>query len=202
MSVVGIETIIPLPDGECCLVDPFIESNQAERFFKSIRQAAIWHQPRVKIFGKTMLSPRLAAWHGDADAVYAYGGQVNQPLPWFPALREARDMVCDYTGARFNSVLINMYRDGDDAMGWHADNEAELAPGAAIASLSLGAARNFSMRHKRRTDLAPVNIMLRHGALLVMKGDTQRHWRHAVPRTKQAVRARINLTFRLIEATV
>lgn len=189
---------IPLVDGECYLVEHFLDNAQADRFFHLIGQGARWRQPRLKMFGKSVRSPRLAAWYGDPQAIYAYSGVVNEPLPWFDALAQLRRRVEAHTGGRFNSVLLNLYRNGDDAMGWHSDDEAELDRTAAIASLSLGATRRFVMRHKRRKDLDSVQIPLRHGSLLVMAGETQRHWRHAVPRTKRPVGARINLTFRRV----
>ena len=203
LSVKGA-TSVPLVDGECYLVEHFLEKTCADRFFEDIKQNAAWRQPRLNLFGKAVNSPRLAAWYGDPGAVYAYSGLVNRPLPWFDALRRVRRRVEEYSGARFNSVLINLYRNGDDAMGWHSDDEAELAPDAPIASVSLGATRCFVMRHRRRKNppggryknLASVKIPLHHGSLLVMQGETQRHWRHAVPRTAQPVDARINLTFR------
>ncbi len=189
---------IPLVDGECYLVERFLDNAQADRFFHLIGQGARWRQPRLKLFGKSVRSPRLAAWYGDPQAIYAYSGVVNEPLPWFDALAQLRRRVEAHTGSRFNSVLLNLYRNGDDAMGWHSDDEAELDRTAVIASLSLGATRRFVMRHKRRKDLDSVQIPLRHGSLLVMAGETQRHWRHAVPRTKRPVGARINLTFRRV----
>ena len=194
----AIKTEIPLPDGECYLLESFLAKPAADRFFDDIRDNAEWHQPRLTLFGKSVRSPRLAAWYGDRRAVYVYSGLVNQPLPWFAALRDLRAQVEAGCAARFNSVLINLYRDGDDAMGWHADDESQLAADAPIASLSLGATRKFVLRHRRRK-LAPLQIPLRHGALLVMQGATQHHWQHAIPRTKRAVGARINLTFRLVD---
>ncbi|MDD9875104.1 MAG: alpha-ketoglutarate-dependent dioxygenase AlkB [Gammaproteobacteria bacterium] len=193
-----MESVIPLIDGECVLVERFLNQTRADRFFLDIRQTALWHQPQLNLFGKVARSPRLAAWYGDPGAVYTYSGLVNRPLPWFEGLCQLRRRIEGHTGARFNSVLINLYRDGNDAMGWHSDDEAELVPGAVIASLSLGATRRFAMRHKRRPRLAVVNIALHHGSLLLMRGQTQQHWRHALPRTRQTVGARINLTFRRV----
>ena len=192
--------VIPLVDGECCLVERFLDEAQADRFFADITETAVWHQPQFTLFGKPVNSPRLAAWYGDAGAVYTYSGLANRPLPWFDSLRRLRRRVEAHVGdgARFNSVLLNLYRNGDDAMGWHSDDEPELGAQAVIASLSLGATRRFLMRHKRRKNLGLVKLPLRHGSLLLMRGETQRHWRHAVPRTKQPVGARINLTFRRV----
>ncbi|MGR3915177.1 MAG: alpha-ketoglutarate-dependent dioxygenase AlkB [Gammaproteobacteria bacterium] len=185
-------------DGECYLHEGFLARAAADDFFERIRRRAVWSQPQVRMFGRTVRAPRLAAWHGDAGACYAYSGQSHRPRPWFGALRELRARLEAHCGARFNSVLLNYYRDGDDALGWHSDDEPELAAGAPIASLSLGAARRFVLRHKRRK--LTHAVALRHGALLLMCGETQAHWRHALPRTKRPVGARMNLTFRLIRA--
>jgi alkylated DNA repair dioxygenase AlkB len=195
-----VEGLISLVDGECYLVDHFLDKTQADFCFENINQNSRWHQPRVNLFGKQVASPRLAAWYGDPEALYTYSGMVNEPLPWFESLSQLRLQVEDYTGIRFNSVLINLYRNGNDAMGWHSDNESELGSRPAIASVSLGATRRFLMRHKRRKDASTLKVELHHGSLLVMKGETQQHWRHAVPRTRQAVKARINLTFRFVHS--
>ena len=185
--------MIPLlnTDGECYLHEEFLARACADDFFERIHKRATWERPKVRMFGKTMRAPRLAAWHGDA-------GALHRPRPWFAELRELRARVESHTGARFNSVLLNLYRDGGDSLGWHSDDEPELAAGAPVASLSLGATRRFVLRHKRRKNLAPCAVDLRHGALLIMQGELQTYWRHALPRTKQKVGARINLTFRMI----
>ncbi len=193
-----MKEVILLPDGECYLRTDFLDTRGADHFFSHLKRTAVWRQPRLRLFGKTVRSPRLAAWYGDPAAVYIYSGAVHHPLPWCETLQQLRRQIEACTAARFNSVLLNLYRNGDDAMGWHSDDEKELAADAPIASLSLGAPRCFVMRHKRRKNLASVKIMLQHGSLLVMQGATQRHWRHAVPRTRKPVGARINLTFRLV----
>jgi len=183
-------------DGECHLHENFLARACADDFFERIRRRAAWSRPQLRMFGKTLRAPRLTAWHADAGAFYAYSGALHRPLPWFDELRELRARIEAHSGARFNSVLLNYYRDGDDALGWHSDDEPELAAGAPIASLSLGETRRFLLRHKRQKITHAV--ALRHGALLMMCGAMQAHWRHALPRTKRPARARINLTFRLI----
>lgn len=191
-----VKRTIPLVDGDCYLVHDFLGAAHADQFFHDIDQTAKWHQPHWKLFGKVVRSPRLAAWYGDPGALYQYSGQMNRPLPWFARLRQVCNLIQEYSGVRFNGVLINLYRSGNDSMGWHSDDERELVPSATIASLSLGATRRFVMRHKWRKNVATVDIELPHGSLLIMRGATQQHWRHAVPRTKKMVEARINLTFR------
>jgi alkylated DNA repair dioxygenase AlkB len=148
------------------------------------------------MFGRRVAFPRLTAWYGDPGAAYTYSGVRNEPLPWTPLLRELRDRAAAAAGARFNSVLLNRYRDGRDGMGWHADDEREL--GRVIASLSVGAVRTFELRH--RGDRERIALPLASGSLIVMAGDTQRHWTHRVPKDARAAGERINLTFRWVDA--
>ena len=142
----------------------------------------------------------FAAWHGDAEASYVYSGVRHDPLPWTSALRDVRGRLSDETDHEFNSVLLNLYRDGFDSVSWHADDEPELGPAPVIASISLGAPRVFQMKHKQRSDISRVDIQLEHGSLLMMAGDCQRCWMHQVPKRKgrNAPGPRINLTFRSI----
>ncbi|TNF33216.1 MAG: alpha-ketoglutarate-dependent dioxygenase AlkB [Deltaproteobacteria bacterium] len=160
-------------------------------------------QEPLTIAGKTYLTPRLTSWHGDPGCAYRYSGRVFEPSPWTPGLTALRDRLEATTGVRYHTVLANLYRGGDDAMGAHADNERELGPAAPddvlIASVSLGAERRFVLvRNKDRADR--VELLLGGGSLLVMGGATQRDWRHHVPRTKRPVGPRLNLTFRLFRA--
>ena len=156
-----------------------------------------WSQHHVRIAGRRVPCPRLSAWYGVDGAHYAYSGHTYLPLPFSPLLNEIRREVESATGHPFNSVLLNAYRDGRDSMGWHSDDEPELGVRPVIASVSLGATRRFRLRH-RRQDLDPVALDLEHGSLLVMDGDTQAHWHHAVPKTRRLVELRVNLTFRRI----
>jgi len=160
-------------------------------------------QEPLTIAGKTYLTPRLTSWHGDPGCTYGYSGRVFEPSPWTPGLSRLRDRIEAATGVRYDTVLANLYRDGGDAMGAHADNEKELGPAAPddvlIASISLGAPRRFLLvRNADRSDR--VELLLGGGSLLVMGGATQRDWRHHVPRTKRPVGPRLNLTFRLFRA--
>jgi alkylated DNA repair dioxygenase AlkB len=154
-----------------------------------------WAQESMMMFGHRVAFPRLTAWYGDPGAAYTYSGVRNEPQPWTPLLRELRDRAAAVAGARFNSVLLNRYRDGRDGMGWHADDERELAP--VIASLSVGAVRTFELRH--RADRERIALPLGSGSLIVMAGDTQRHWMHRVPKNPHAQGERINLTFRWVD---
>ena len=153
------------------------------------------------MFGRTVRVPRLISWHGDPGCRYRYSGQTYEPAPWTPGLARIRALLCARTGVAWNAVLANYYRDGRDSVGWHSDDERELGPARddiAIASLSLGATRRFVMRHRERGDRR--ELALADGSLLLMRGTTQRHWRHALPKTAQRVGPRLNLTFRVISS--
>lgn len=151
-----------------------------------------WEQLDITVFGRTVPIPRLTAWVG--DRAYRYSGVVNQPGPWPPLLASLRDRLQVELGSEFNSCLANLYRDGSDSMGWHSDNEPELGPTPTIASLSLGARRTFVLRH--RTSRQRWSWALGEGDLLVMRGDSQAAYAHAVPKTARPVGPRMNLTFR------
>jgi alkylated DNA repair dioxygenase AlkB len=155
-----------------------------------------WEQRHLVMFGKEVAEPRLSAWYGDES--YTYSGMTLDPRPLTPELDELRVLCQDLAGFRFNSVLVNLYRSGDDSMGWHADDEPELGPSPVIASLSLGATRRFKFRHRQTR--AIVEHDLTGGSLLVMSGACQSAWMHAIPKQKRVNDARINLTFRWIHA--
>jgi alkylated DNA repair dioxygenase AlkB len=153
----------------------------------------------IRLAGREVLSPRLVSWHGDPDAYYRYSGRTFKPNPWTRDLQAVRERVNAAVGATFNSVLVNYYRDGEDSMGEHSDDEPELGPepdNILIASVSLGARRRFLLRHKRIR--ANHEFWLGDGNLLVMGGTTQRHYKHRVPRTTAQLGPRMNLTFRVV----
>jgi alkylated DNA repair dioxygenase AlkB len=156
-------------------------------------------QESIVLFGRTVPMPRLTSWHGDPGCSYAYSGRLFQPSSWTPELGTMRQRLNAREGCTFNSVLVNYYRDGRDAMGEHADDEPELGPSRVdvrIASVSLGAPRRFVLRHKKTRAVIP--FQLGEGSVLVMGGTTQRHYRHHVPRTRTALGPRMNLTFRVV----
>jgi alkylated DNA repair dioxygenase AlkB len=159
--------------------------------------AIAWRQEQITLFGKSHPQPRLSAWYGDPDASYRYSGLDNTPVPWTGSLQLLRRRVQDTCGHCFNSVLLNYYRDGADAMGMHADDEPELGPEPVIASLSLGATRRMRFVHQRRL-FEPLALELEHGSLLLMAGATQRNWKHGISRTRRACGPRVNLTFRQV----
>ena len=149
------------------------------------------------MWGRRMVQPRLIAWYGDPGRSYAYSGLKLQPSPWTPLLLDIKSRVQAVAGATFNSVLLNYYRDNRDSIGLHSDNEPELGNQPVIASLSLGAARTFILKHKKKLG-ASTHIGLASGSLLLMKGDTQRCWRHGIAKEKQPCGPRVSLTFRTI----
>jgi alkylated DNA repair dioxygenase AlkB len=188
---------LDLFQGEARLWPAAFAASEADALYAELRHAVDWRQESVLIFGQRRLVPRLVAWHGDPGARYTYSGTDHEPEPWLPALERIRDRAAALTGAEFNAVLLNLYRDGRDGMGWHADDEPELGRNPVIASVSLGAARRFCLRHRRRKDLR-LDLPLPHGSLLCMGGATQHHWLHALPKTQRPAGERINLTFRRI----
>ena len=171
---------------------------RAAALFDVLRAEIPWQQQGVHLFGRRVDMPRLTAWIGDADAAYTYSRTRFVPQPWSATLAALRDELQGLTGGRFNSVLANLYRDGRDSVAWHSDDEAELGAQPLIASLSFGAVRRFRLRHRHLAQARPFVIDMAPGSLLVMAGDTQRNYRHDVPKTTRAVGARINLTFRQI----
>jgi alkylated DNA repair dioxygenase AlkB len=187
---------VPLPDGLLYHLPQFLAPDQAGVLLGQLTCSPDWQQHRLKLFGRECLTPRLCAWYGDPGARYGYSGQALEPLPWTAPLAALRQRLEAMLGCPLNGVLANLYRDGADSMGWHSDDEASLGPQPVIVSLSLGATRRFVLRHRRRRDLQTVALALEHGSLLIMAGDMQRHWQHAVPKTRAAVGVRVNLTFR------
>jgi len=190
----GIDT----PGADLRYLEDALPAPDHEAAFRILRKEVVWEQHRIRIAGREIPCPRRSAWYGDPLAVYRYSGLRLIPRPWTATLCALRERVEHLTGARFNSVLLNLYRDGNDSMGWHADDEPELGERPTISSLSLGATRRFSMRHRERKDLSPLYLELPPGSLLVMAGETQTHWRHQLAKTRKPVGERINLTFRLI----
>lgn len=191
---------IALEDGgELLLFEEWLSPEEARHHEETLSREVPWEQKAISMMGKRVMQPRLVAWFGDPDAVYTYSGLRNEPLPWIPALSELRRRAERDSGALFNSVLANLYRDGRDSMGFHADAEKELGRDPVIASVSLGATRRFQLRYVGKKKAVPGHdIDLPGGSLLVMAGTTQRFWRHGVPKVAAPVAPRINLTFRRV----
>lgn len=190
--------------GLVTLWERWLRADEAARLFSSLQIDVAWKQETIRIAGREILQPRLSAWYGDDGASYTYSGLTLEPLPFPGVLDELRKRIEVETGARFNSVLLNAYRDGRDSMGIHADREPELGRNPTIASLSLGATRRFVLKREKipkdasPSRIAPVELALEHGSLLLMSGTTQHHWKHFVPKEPEVTASRINLTFRLV----
>lgn len=188
-----------LPGAELWFAPRWLAEGPADALLASLRVGIQWETHRIRLFGRELDSPRLSCWIGDEGTAYAYSGTRFQPHPWPAALLPIRQRLADELDGAFNSVLANRYRDGRDCMGWHSDNESALGPQPLIASLSLGTTRRFVLKHRHEPS-RKLELELPHGSLLVMAGDTQRNYRHALPRTAKPLGERINLTFRRIVA--
>lgn len=193
---------IKMPDADVSVMRDLNLFEHYGRVFERLRNETIWQQQEMKIYGKKVLQPRLTAWYGDPERTYVYSGIRNHPLPWTNLLLSLRREVERVSDFSFNSVLLNFYRGGNDSMGFHSDNERELGPMPVIASLSLGESRTFIMKHIKQKDLPPVRIPLESGTLLLMKGETQKFWKHAINKERPNGGGRINLTFRRIFTTI
>ena len=190
---------IHLENAELRLLPHWVDAARAQAWFAELVERTPWEQPSVHLHGRDYPVPRLVAWYGDAEASYRYSGLVHRPLPWTPLLAEIRARVQDEVGQRVNGVLLNYYRDGQDSMGWHSDDEPELGRNPLVASLNLGGARRFDLRRKGGTAIEH-SLELESGCLLVMSGATQHYWQHQVAKTRRPVAPRLNLTFRLVHA--
>lgn len=189
-------TLSPLPfeDGELSMLSQLPLALDNASVMARLLAETDWRAESITLWGKQFLQPRLSAWYGEAG--YTYSGLSLQAAPMTPLLAELRQAVETACGRRFNSVLLNYYRDGRDSMGMHSDDEAELGPAPAIASLSFGATRSFILRHKRSK--RTLKLDLTDGSLLLMAGATQANWSHGINKSSRALGPRINLTFRYI----
>lgn len=189
---------LPLPNADLKLWRQVDLGRPYDSLLQELIAATNWRQEAITVYGKPYLQPRLSAWHG--DLAYRYSGIRLEPLPWTQTLLDLKIRVEQLTEHQFNSVLLNFYRDQNDSMGMHSDDERELGRQPAIASLSLGEERTFRLQHKTRKDLKTVKLALPAGSLLLMQGDTQQYWRHGISKERQSCLPRINLTFRAVRA--
>ncbi|MFT3903733.1 MAG: alpha-ketoglutarate-dependent dioxygenase AlkB [Niabella sp.] len=182
-------------DGEVFYYGRMLEDTVS--LFDELLKHIAWKNDEVIIFGKHIVTKRQSAWYGDHPYQYKYSGITRTAMPWTNALINLKVFVEQKTGEVYNSCLLNLYHSGGEGMAWHSDDEKELSPDAPIASLSLGAPRRFSFRHKATKET--LSLTLEDGSLLLMKGTVQRHWLHSLPKTKRVTLPRINLTFRSIQ---
>ena len=188
---------LPVPDAELFFW-PSIGDDDGARVLRSLMEDIRWRQEHVTLWGRTYPQPRLVAFYGDAGLDYTYSGVTLGALPWTPLLLGLKDRVEALCQTNFNTVLLNYYRDHRDSMGFHSDDEPELGPNPAIASLSLGEERRFVLKHRHRDDVDDIRLELPSGSLLLMRGATQANWKHGLPKRGRACGPRVNLTFRTI----
>jgi alkylated DNA repair dioxygenase AlkB len=193
-----VSNLLP-KDGTVYYYGKVLSSSEANQYFDLLMKNILWKNDEVIIFDKHFVTKRKAAWYGDSNYLYTYSNITKQALPWTKELSGLKQMVEEFAGVKFNSCLLNLYHNGDEGMGWHSDDEESLGKNNTIASMSLGAERKFLIKHKQSKQT--VSLVLEHGSLLIMKDATQRNWLHSLPKSKNIVRPRINLTFRTIVRT-
>jgi len=189
---------LDMPDANVLFYEAFFSEEESQSYFKVLQEKIAWKQQELTMFGKQIMIPRLIAWYGDDGKNYSYSGIEHESLAWTDELLKIKVRVEAVAKIRFNSVLLNLYRDENDSVGWHSDDESELGQDPVIASISFGEVRQFQFKH-RENDTLRQSIDLTSGSLLMMKGSTQHNWKHRIPKTKTAKGARMNLTFRVIQ---
>lgn len=186
-----------IQDADVEYIPDFFDTLKADDLFKALQETIDWQHDEIIVFGKKHKQPRLTALYGNNGKVYAYSSIRMQPKKWNSLLIFIKESVEAQLQVKFTTVLLNYYRNGNDSIGWHADDEKELGANPIIASVSFGAKRVFQMQHNTLKE-QKLKIELEHGSLLIMKGSTQHFWKHQLPKTTKSIGARINLTFRII----
>ena len=190
-------TPLELPDAQLRYFQYFFNTDEAEHFYSKLSETIPWQQDPITVFGKTYDQPRLTALHANNTKPYSYSGITMYPNQMTTELTAIYERIRTVSSVEFTSVLLNLYRDGKDSNGWHADNEKELGKSPSIASVSFGAQRFFHLKHRTIKE-ARLKVLLHSGSLLLMEGDTQEKWLHQIPKTAKPIQPRINLTFRKI----
>lgn len=185
--------------GELYYIPDIFTQEKSDEYFNQLFAEIRWKQEPIKIFGKEVMQPRLTAWYGDNDKPYTYSGLTMEAYHWIHPLMEIKSTADEYSDAESTSALLNLYRNGNDGLGWHRDNEKVLGPTPTVASISLGVPRIFQLRNYHDKKVG-ISLELQPGSLLIMRGETQRNWEHRVPKSKKIHGARINITFRTIDA--
>src|ERR671931_2858425 len=183
-------------DGIVNYYGKILSSEEADQYFDLLMRNILWEKDEVIIFGKHIATKREVAWYGDSEYLYTYSNTTKHALAWTKELSELKQIVEELAGIKFNSCLLNLYHNGNEGMGGHSDDEKPLGKNNTIASLSFGAERKFSFKHKQTKQT--ISVVLEHGSLLIMKGATQRNWIHSLPKSEKIMQPRINLTFRVI----
>lgn len=192
------KTLNLLPkDGTVHYFGKILSATRADQYFDALLNTIEWKNDEAIIFGKKIVTKRKVAWYGDVSFEYTYSNTTKTALPWTKTLLELKEIVEVECGESFNSCLLNLYHTGDEGMAWHSDGEKDLKKDGTIASMSFGAERKFSFKHKQTQE--KIELMLEHGSLLLMKDTTQTHWLHRLPPTKKVTGPRVNLTFRIIK---
>lgn len=186
-----------IENGEYLFYPNYFNKIESDIFLRKLKEAIDWKQESMNMYGKKINFPRLTAWYGDNDKPYSFSGITLSPKKWTEELLIIKDKIQPEANVNFNSVLLNLYRDGNDSISWHTDAEKELGKNPIIASVNFGATRKFQLRHIITKE--KLEIELSHGSLLIMQGELQHFWQHQVPKTSQKVNERINLTFRVIK---
>jgi alkylated DNA repair dioxygenase AlkB len=181
-------------DGIALYYEKAIPENKIKQLFDELLHHISWENERVVMFGKEIITKRKVAFYSDPSIAYTYASRTKVGLPWKETLVTLKNMVESITKEKYNACLLNLYHNGEEAMGWHCDNEKEIVANSSIASLSIGASRKFSFKHKVTKET--ISIQLENGSLLEMKGPIQQHWWHSLPKSKKVTESRINLTFR------
>ena len=189
----GVINLLP-SDGSADYYGTILSTTESKHYLDRLLHHIEWRNDEAVIFGRHIITKRKVAWYGDGNYAYAYSGKTRQALAWTPDLLRLKARVEALTGKTFNSCLLNLYHTGEEGMAWHSDDEKTLEKDGAIASLSLGAERKFSFRHRKTRET--ISLQLEPGSLLVMHGVTQDHWLHSLPKTTKVRSPRINLTFR------
>ena len=188
--------VLPMENADVTYFPNWLTHKHAKHLMDYFVKSLQWQQPKITLYGQERLIPRLQAWYGDPNTQYEYSKLSMQPLAWDSRLYKLKQACENQCGTKFNSVLANFYRHGNDSMGMHADNEPELGEQAVIASVSLGQSRRFTFKHIHTK--ATQKIQLEHGSLLLMKGDTQQYWQHGINKSKTQLGPRLNFTFRYV----
>jgi alkylated DNA repair dioxygenase AlkB len=198
MNPNSVPELLQVPEAKIYLFRNFLYDEQDKLLYKDLIEDIAWQQDLIKFYGRKIPLPRLTAWYGDHGVSYTYSGILMYSHFWTHSLLQVKGWIENKTQHQFNSVLLNQYRNGNDSVAWHSDDEPELGQDPIIASLSLGASRKFELRSRSQPNLDKIEILLNSGDLLIMGGGTQQNWQHQIPKMRKVKETRINLTFRNI----